>query len=168
MQKNTIRFFVFLVFQCTAVLLHYYSLLLLYFQLLKRHVQARLGSGHDGANPIKVPVIWWWVFSPVSRFANSLFANVLSCFTNVSGQTSCCMTSLLKTFLSYFLFHLLKRTKLFGFVFLSDHTSFLIFVIVAVLQKNHLLCIIQQILCSFACEGCSKCLKGHQLNNCKS
>ena len=58
MQKNTIRFFVFLVFQCTAVLLHYYSLLLLYFQLLKGHVQARLGSGHDGANPIKVPVIW--------------------------------------------------------------------------------------------------------------
>ena len=58
MQKNTIRFFVFLVFQCTAVLLHYYSLLLLYFQLLKRHVQARLGSGHDGANPIKVQVIW--------------------------------------------------------------------------------------------------------------
>ena len=115
MQKNTIRFFVFLVFQCTAVLLHYYSLPLLYFQLLKRHVQARLGSGHDGANPIKVPVIWWWVFSPVSRFANSLFANVLSCFTNVSGQTSCCMTSLLKTFLSYFyissfnfiIFHLL-------------------------------------------------------------
>lgn len=165
MQKNTIRFFVFLVFQCTAVLLHYYSSLLLYFQLLKRHVQARLGSGHDGANPIKVPVIWWWVFSPVSRFANSLFANVLSCLTNVSGQTSCCMTSLFKTFLSYFY---ISSFNFIIFHLLIFSYFILFFVVVAVLQKNHLLYIIQQILCSFACEGCSKCLKGHQLNNCKS
>lgn len=112
--------------------------------------------------------IWWWVFSPVIRFVNSLFAHILSCFANVSGQTSWCMTQMLKTFLSYFLFHLIKRTKLFGFVFLSDHTSFSFFVVVVVLQKNHLLHIIQHIPSSFACEGCSQCWKGHQLNNCKS